>query len=221
MKVMSRQEGSINILLIPLIVSIVLFFAALIFGLWAYAERQDYKNNVDGKVATAVEIAEKEVATQKDNEFIEREKEPLKEYKGPDTVGAVLIKYPKTWSAYVSESGQNGDSIDGYFHPNFVPGTQSDTAYALRLEVVNSTYASELKSFDSSVRQGKTRARPYKPVNVENVVGTQLSGDIGDRKTGVLILLPLRDKTIRLWTESDQYTKDFTKNILPNFSYTP
>lgn len=218
MKVLSRQEGSINILLIPLILAVVFFFATLGFGLWAYSSRQDYKNNVDAKIATAVEVGQKETATQKDNEFIEREKQPLKDYKGPASAGTISIKYPKTWSAYIDESN---NSVDGYFYPNFVPGIDTNTAYALRVQVEDKIYSEELQSFDSSVKSGKTKAAPYKPVNVEGIVGTQLTGEIGSGKTGTLILLPLRDKTIKIWTEADQFNNDFVNNILPNFKFVP
>jgi hypothetical protein len=218
MKIKSQQAGSINVLVIPLILAVVFFFGALAFGLWAYSSRQDYKDNVDAKIATAVGVAQKETATEKDNEFIEREKQPLKDYRGPASAGTLSIKYPKTWAAYIDESD---DGLEAYFHPNVVPGLDSEAAYALRVQVADKSYSEELKSFDSSVKAGKTKASPYKPVNVEGVVGTQLTGDIGDGKTGTLILLPLRDKTIKLWTEADQFSSDFVNNILANFKFVP
>lgn len=217
MKIKSREEGSIDILLIPLILAVVFFLAALGFGLWAYSERTDYKNNTDAKIATAVEVAEKETATEKDNEFIQREKEPLQDYQGPATQGTIVLKYPKTWSAYVDES----KGVDGFFHPNFVPGVATDPNYALRLQVVDKPYAEELKAFDSQVKQGKTTATPYKPINVDNIIGTQLTGEIDGQKTGTLILLPLRDKTIKIWTEADQFKEDFFNNVMANFKFAP
>ncbi len=221
MKTMSRQEGSINILLIPLILAVLFLFGSLAFGLWAYSGRQDYKNNTDAKIAAAVEVAQQETATKKDNEFIEREKEPLKVYQGPSSYGTISMQYPKTWAAYVIESDQGSTGVDGYFHPNFVPGTNSGANYATRLQVVNRSYGDELKAHDGEVKTGKTKAEPYQPPNVSNIVGTKLIGALGDNKNGEMVLLPLRDKTIRLWTESDQYVGDFNTYILPNFKYVP
>lgn len=214
---MSRQAGSINVLLIPLILAILFFFGALGFGLWAYSSRADYKNNADAKIAAAVEIAKEKTATEKDNEFIEREKQPLKEYQGPASHGTLSLKYPKTWSAYVDETR----TVDGYFHPNFVPGINGDASYALRVQVVDKSYADELRSFDGDVKQGVTQAVPYKPVNVENIIGTQFTGEIGDNKTGVMILMPLRDKTVKIWTEADQFKADFFDNVMANFKFVP
>jgi len=221
MNVRRNQHGAINILLIPLILVSLLFFVTLGFGIWAYTSRQDYKENADEKIATAVEVAKKETATQKDNEFIEREKQPLQEYKGPSSFGTVTIKYPKTWSAYVDDTGGGSAPVDGYFHPSTVPGIASDATFALRVQVTEKTFADELRTYDSDVKQGKTKARPYKPENVENIVGSRLEGEIGNQTQGILILLPLRDKTIKIWTESDQFVKDFNENILKNLEFSP
>lgn len=215
-----NERGAVNILLIALIFVSLMFFGALGFGYWAYAQRTDYKENVDEKVNTAVEIAKKETATEKDNEFIEREKQPLKEYAGPASFGSIIVKYPKTWSAFVDENG-SANPVDGFFHPNFVPNSKGDTTFALRLQVTNSTYADEIKQFDSSVKNGKAKAKPYKPVNNDNIIGTRITGEIDTNKTGVMILLPLRDKTIKIWTESDQFIADFENNILKNFKFVP
>ncbi|MCA9337369.1 hypothetical protein KC951_01525 [Candidatus Saccharibacteria bacterium] len=215
------QKGAINVLLIPLIVIVLAFFGALAFGFWAYSGRQDYKNNVDEKIATAVDVAEKQTATEKDNEFIEREKQPLKEYQGPSSLGTIIIKYPKTWSAYVNDSGKGSAPLDGYFYPGVVPGVDTGASYALRLQVSEKTFSDEAKAYDNDVKQGKVSSQPYQPVNVKNVVGLRLTGEIEKGKQGIMILLPLRDKTIKLWTEAPQFEQDFDTNILPNFSFTP
>ncbi len=215
------ESGAVNGLLISLIFTIVFLIGAIGFGFWAFASRQDYKDNVDEKIAAAVEIAKQETSSSKDTEFIEREKNPLKEYSGPSSFGSVKIKYPKTWGAYVDEVGNSGFAVDGYFHPNFVPGVNSEPSYALRLQVVNRTFDDEAKRFDTDIEQGKTTAKPYVPVNVKEAIGLRLDGDIGDRKQGTLILIKLRDKTLKIWTEADQYKKDFTDNVLSNLTFSP
>ncbi len=222
MRNVRSDERGINALIFPLIALVLFFIAALVFGLWAYNSRQDYKNNVDQKIQAAVDVAKKETATQKDNEFIDREKQPLKDYQGPTSYGSVQVKYPKTWSAYVDESGKAGVPVDGYFQPNYVQGVNTpDVSYALRLQVLNRTFANELGSYDAQIKGGKATTQPYKPVNVPGVVGVRLDGEPEIGKKGVVILIPLRDKTIKLSTEADQYKQDFTDNILPNFSFTP
>lgn len=210
-----------NAFLIPLILSIAFLLLTMGFGFWAFASRQDYKDNTDEKVAAAVEVAQKQTASEKDNEFIEREKQPLKEYAGPSSYGSVKVKYPKTWSAYVDEQGNGTDAVDGYFHPNFVPSVDSDASYALRLQVVNRTFDQEVKKFENDVKQGKATAKPYVAANVNGSVGIRIDGEIGSNKQGTLILIKLRDKTLKLWTEADQYKKDFTENVLANLTFSP
>lgn len=220
MDLAKNQRGAMNVLLIPLILLIVMFLGALGFGFWAFMGMQDYKNNVDEKVVAAVEVAKKETATKKDNEFTEREKEPHKTYQGPSAQGSILIKYPKTWSGYVDE-GRSGSAVDGYFHPSTVPGTQSGVAYALRVQVTNRGFHDEVKSLDSAVRAGRARSSAYQPAKVDGVVGVRIDGEIRSGQQGIMVILPLRDKTIKLFTESDQFHGDFNNHILPNLSFTP
>jgi hypothetical protein len=130
-------------LIIALVIFVLLTFAATGFGVWAFAERQNYKDNSDKISAKAVEIAIQKEDTKKDNEFLEREKSPLKKYQGPDTYGGLDISYPKTWSAYVV-TDNGATPVDGYFHPNYVPGIQSKAAFALRVQVLSRTYEQEL-----------------------------------------------------------------------------
>ncbi len=214
-----NAHGAINGLLIPLIMVVILLLAAGAFGVWAYMERQDYKNNVDQKIAAAVEVAKRQLSSEKDNEFLEREKEPLKEYKGPAAYGSLVIKYPKTWGAYVSENASGNTPVDGYFNPVFVPGVTGENSYALRAQIANSAYAQEIKRFDSQVKTGKVSATPYIPANVPGVTGMRFDGEIMPNKVGSMVVVPMRDKTLKLWTESNNYLGDFNNIILPNYTF--
>lgn len=216
-----NQRGSINVLLIPLILVTILALGASGFGLWAFSDRQVYKNDTDKIVATQVEIAKKEVATTKDNEFAEREKQPLKTYQGPSSFGSLIIKYPKTWSGFVNDDGKSGSPIDGYFHPTTVPGFASGTAYALRAQVLEKSFSDVVRSYDSKVKNGKMRSSAYSNKNIPGIVGVRVEGEVSSKQQAIIILMPLRDKTVLLMTQSDQFYKDFEDNILPNFSFTP
>lgn len=215
-------KNSMNKLLIPLVISIVLFVAAAGFGMWAFAGMQDYKNNSDKKVATAVEIAQQQTSTAKDKEFVEKEKSPLKEYKGPAAFGTISMQYPKTWSAFITEAANNsGTPIDGYLHPGFVPGVQSGTDFALRVKVVSKQYADELKQFEGKVKTGKVKVSPYSAPKVSGVLGSRVEGEINTGQQDTLVLFPLRDKTIEISTESAQFKGDFDAIILANLTFVP
>lgn len=213
-----NSKGRIDALLIPLILVSLLLIAAGSFGIWAFMSRQDYKDNSDKKAAAAVEVAEEKTSTAKDNEFIEKEKQPFETYSGPAAYGSVVVKYPKTWSAYVSENASGASPIDAYFHPGFVPGLDSKSAYALRIQVVNNNYVQAIKQYESAVKSGTLKASAYISPKQPSVTGTRFDGEVNG-KAGVIVVLPMRDKALKLWTESTSFTDDFNNNILPNFTF--
>jgi hypothetical protein len=217
-----RQRGSINVLLIPLIFMILLFIAAAAFGYWAYNSREDYKNNVDQKIAAQVHDAKKQASAQKDKEYAKKAKYPFRTYKGPADYGSIILKYPKTWSAYVDERNNGSYPVNGYFHPGFVPGVQDPHhTFAVRLRVLQQSYNSVLKQYKGKVHTGKVKTHPYRSPNVAHVVGTKLTGQIQPQKQGEMIVMPFRDKTLELWTESTKFKDDFNNIILKNFDFSP
>lgn len=210
-----------NGLLIPLIISIVLLLGISGFAIWAFMERGTYKDKSDAIVAKEVELAKQETASEKDKEFVEKEKEPFKEYKGPSQFGSLHLSYPKTWSAFITEDGSSNQSIDGYMHPNYVPGLKSGTDFALRFQVVDRSYDTEMKKFESKVKQGKVTVSPYRAKNVPDVLGSRVVGEINKGQNDTMVLFPLRDKTLIVWTESNQFLKDFDDNVLSALIFVP
>ena len=203
----SNERGSLNILLIPLILTILFFIGAAGFGVWAYMERQDYKDNSDKKVTAAVKVAEERTSSAKDNEFIEREKEPLRKYSGPGALGSVTFKYPKTWSVY---EDQSNNRLTVLAHPRVVPADSKST-YALKVEVIEQSYDSLAKSYENRVKSGQLKSRAYALPRLPKTVGLRLDGEVDQNKRGALVILPLRDKTLKITTESEQYIKDLQK----------
>lgn len=217
-----NQRGSLNPLLIPLILVILLLIGAGSFAAWAFMSRQDYKNNTDQKVSAAVTVAEQQTSSKKDNEFLEKEKLPLRTYNGPTTFGSLSLQYPKTWSVYADEQVSGATPLDVYFQPNFVPAINSTNAtYALRVQVTSTSYASVLKGYETTVTSGKLKASAYVPAKVPSVTGTRLDGEVSPNKQGAMVIMPLRDKTLKIWTESNDFLNDFNNNILPNYSFEP
>ena len=126
------------------------------------------------------------------------------------------VTYPKTWSAYVKS---NNNVFNAYFHPDFVPTTDSQTNnFALQVQVLQQSYSSVLSSFNG--QQG-VAVKPYALPKVPKVVGVRVDGKIGSNKTGSMIVLPLRGSTLQIFTQSDQFKADFDNIILPGFSFNP
>lgn len=215
------QSGELNVLLLPLIIAAVLFFGASGFAFWAYGERQDYKDNVDAKISEAVATETIRVKAEDQKAFEEAEKNPLKKYIGPEAFRAVTVEYPKTWSAYVDGSS-NATPVDVYYHPNVVPSTQGNqTAYALRVQVESRGYDRVVATYQGDIKNGKVKTVPYTLPKVPGVTGLRLNGEIQSRKQGSMVILPLNDKTLKIWTESPDFVKDLETYILPNASFNP
>ena len=206
-------------MIIIIVVLVVLLLAALGFGVWAFGSRQDYKSNVEQKIAFASEEVKKQVASEKEKEYVEKEKSPYRTYLGPETYAGAKIVYPKTWSAYVAEEGSA--PLDGYFHPDFVPGLQSKKAYAVHIEVVNESFSSSVKQFDSKAKSGKVKVSPYKAPKMPGVLGARVDGEINTGQMGSMVLFPVRDKTLKISTQSTQFVNDFNNIILANLTFNP
>lgn len=221
-----NQRGQTGSVLTVVLLSVSFLFLALSigFGAWAYKERGDYKDRSDQKSAQAVEKAEAEQRAKLQKEFAEQEKVPSKTYTGPNTYGSVQFAYPKTWSAYIDETGQGNEVVSGYLHPTVVPNLK-DTAFALRITIVNTAYDQVVKSFDSDIKNGKIKATAYVPklleANKSVVPGLLLTGEVEDKKQGSMILVKVRDKTLKLWTESPDFVGDFNNIVLPSLTFIP
>lgn len=213
-----NQRGSIqgSALLVGLV---VLFLGSSAFGVWAFMGRADYKNNSDKKSAVAVATAKDEQKATDEAAFAEKEKLPNETFNGPSEFGSLKIVYPKTWELYV-DIKTSGTSVDGYAHPGYVPGVQSDTAFALRFQVIGSDYTSLLKQYEGATKNATVTVSPFRAELVNTVLGSRIDGQITTKRTGSVVLLPLRDKTLKLWTESDTYTADFNE-VLKNLSFAP
>jgi hypothetical protein len=203
----------------------ILFILATAFAGWAFMGRQDYKNNSDKKSAVSVEAAKKVQAAELQKKFDEDYKNPNKSYQGPIAFGSVSFNYPKTWSAYIEES----TSVNGFFYPDKVPSIQSGTAFALRAELVNSPYSQVLQQYNSDVKTGKLKASAYVPPKMAGVAGvqpgTKLDGVVnrnqGGDQTGSLVLVQVRDKTLKIYTESPNFLPDYNNTVLTSLTYLP
>jgi len=216
------ERGEVNALLLSVIALAMLFLGALAFGVWAFNGRQDYKNNSDAKVVAAVAANKQAVQAADAQQYAEAAKNPVATYVGPDAYGSVHISYPKTWSAYIANGGAY--PLDAYFHPDYVPSLQSGQTYNLRVRIVASAYSQDLNRYATYIAKGSIVATPYSLPKLPSVTGMELTGSIfpsAPTTQGAIVLLPLRDKTLEIWTESSDYLADFNKYVLPGTTFEP
>lgn len=212
-----NEKGGVDPLLLPFVVVMILALGLGVFSVWAYSSYNDQKSNVDAIVAVEVVKAEEAQEEVLRAEFAEEAKNPNKSYTSPSALGSVKIVYPKSWSAYVQAQETGTVKLEGYFHPNYVPSTDSDVLYATRVSLSRSDYTKELASYQKAVDNGEITA---KAITVSGTKGTRLDGLIEKEVNGAVVLLPLREKTLIISTESTDYLADFNK-IISNLTFSP
>ena len=209
------------------VVLAVLLVLSLVFGGWAFAKMQSYKNNSSKTISAAVAAAvTKAQADQKAQDELDN-KSPNKTFHGSPTYGSVTFNYPKTWSAYVDTSSTS-EPINGYFHPDEVPGLQTKTAFALRLELLSTDYSQVIQQFSSQTQSGNITAKAYLPPKLNGVAnvqpGTLFSGQVNAQDStqrGSLLVIKVRDKTLEISTQSNDFSADFNNTVLASLTFAP
>lgn len=213
----SRQSGNANPLLIVSIVLAVLTVGLGSFGVWAFVNYQDQKNNVDAKISDAVADAEAAQMEADKAAYAEQEKSPTRQIVGPADLGNVTLSYPKTWSAYVDRDGTGSNATyEAYFHPSAVPPLSGDTPYALRTSVTNAKYETVLASFNDRIKTGGIVASPIKVADVD---GMRFDGAFSNTVRGSMVVFKIRDKTLQVYTQSETYKADFDTYILKSLTF--
>jgi len=205
--------------LIITILLVVALISSLAFGVWAFMGMQANKSDLDEKIDTASSIAVKNAEEAKELEFAEREKDPYDSFTGSATFGSLSFGYPKTWSVYLEEK-DSGTVLDFYGHPNVVKGTDKTNSFALRAQIISTSYDKEAEKVQRLVDSDKVTVTAFSPKNVPSGLGIRIVGEIATAKQGVMILLPQRDKTIKVWAESPDFTPDFDK-VIETLNYVP
>ena len=215
----SNQQGNLNVLVLPLIALGVLFIAATAFAIWAYSSRQDYKNNVDQKISAANQKVKQQTQTEDQAKYFEESQRPNIAFQASETFGSLSFQHSKTWSTYINDQGATSNSLDVYLNPNAVlPINAQSSSSALRVKVVSQPYDSVIRQYANNQ---KVTVSAYKLPKVTSVVGSRVDGQVQPNKQGSMVVLPLRDKTLEIWTESNTYLNEFNNVILPSVTFVP
>ena len=202
----AKESGHVNGWLITTIGLIVLSLGAIAAAVWAYMSYTEQKTNVDGKIDVAVITAKKDQADSDEAKFAEREKEPNRQFVGPDDYGRLTFNYPKTWSVYVNKDASIGGSYEAYLNPKSVPAVSASQQYSLRVTIEEKNYDTVIASYSSLVKKGDLRSSA---VSVDGNNGTRLDGSFSKDIRGSAVVYKIRDKTVMLRTDADTFKPDF------------
>lgn len=220
MKRNSYQRGAINgsIIAIVALVLLVLFFGG--FSIWAYMQYSEQKTDVDGKVTAAVAEAKRTQADIDEAKFLEREKQPLRQFKGPEDYGAVTFDYPKTWSAYQATDLRSGGGVTyyGYLNPIYVPPTTpKDAKFAVRIKIEQKVYEKAAEEYKKQLDKGDLQSSAWSD-NKNGLTGTMLKGNFTPDIRGTAVLIKMRDRTLTVQTDSDVFLDDY-KVVLQTLNF--
>jgi len=192
-----------------LIVKIILISVAVIslaFAGWSFVNYLSQKNNVDTKIEAAVTEAKKVQVDTDETKFAEREKEPNREFIGPDDYGQVTFNYPKTWSMYVAKDASNGGSYEAYLNPIVVPVVSATQQYALRVTILQSDYDTVISGYSALVKKGDLVSSS---ITVNGNSGIRLDGSFSKDIRGSGVVFKIRDKTLVVRTDANTFKTDF------------
>lgn len=212
----SSEKGFVSA---SVVVSIVLGVLALVFGsimIWALVSYNEQKNNVDQKILAAQEVAKSEQKAKDQEAFEEKEKNPLTEFIGPNDLGRVNFKYPKTWNVYVASDGSNNTGYQAYLHPDVVPPATGNNKFALQVSIVSQAYDQVLQQYSGQVKQGSLRSST---ITANGFNGQRFDGKLSQNIDGSAVVFKIRDKTLMIKTDSTAFRPDFDDKIIKTLSF--
>ena len=206
----NSETGLVNGWMIATISVGILFLITTGLAIWAYVNYFDQKTDVDGRVSEAVSVAKKAQVDADEKEFNAREKEPYREFVGPEDYGRITFKYPKTWSVYIGKDIVNGGSYEAYLNPVTVPTVSTVQQFAIRVLIEQMDYDKSITKYDSHVKKGDLKVSS---VVADGTNGTRLDGNFSKDIRGSAVLFKIRDKTLTIRTDANTFKSDFNKLI--------
>lgn len=210
-----QEQGGVSPSLIVIIILGILFLAAGSAAIWSYVNYNEQKTNVDGKIKLAVAEAEKKQSDIEAAKFAERDKEPNRQFVGPDDYGRLTFSYPKTWSVYIAEDISEGGDYLAFLNPVSVPPVNAKQQYALRVTIEQEDYDQVVKSYDSLIKKGDLRSNGV-VANGNN--GIRFDGNFSKDIRGSAVVFKVRDKTVTLRTDADTFKPDF-ENLIKTINF--
>lgn len=202
----THESGQVSGLLIATITLSILTIGALAAAGWGILNYMEQKTDVDGKINAAVSTAKKEQADADEVKFTERDKEPNRQFVGPEDYGRLTFNYPKTWSVYINKDVTQGGKYEAYLNPVTVPPVSATQQYALRITIEQQDYDKSIASYSALVKKGDLRSSA---TSVDGNNGTRLDGAFSKDIRGSAVVYKIRDKTVTLRTDADTFKADY------------
>lgn len=201
--------------LIAIILGVVCLALAAAF-VWALGGYLDYKSNTEKKITAAVAEAENKKTKELETGFQTERNRLFNKYTTDPVIANATLEYPRDWSFYLEQDTKSKTQIDAKFNPTVVvegsPGT-----VGLHLQIVQQLYDDVVADHQRSIEQGELTASP---LQISGVNGLRFDGKIDHDHVGSMVVFPIRDKTLIVSTESNDFVSVFNEAI-SKLSFTP
>lgn len=108
---------------------------------------------------------------------------------------------------YIENDGSNRRDYSAYLHREIVPSTSDKASrYMLRVEIINRNFDTVLREYESKISKGELKSSA---VEYNGILSTRIDGAFDKELHGSVVLMRVRDKTIRLSTDAESFRPDF------------
>lgn len=219
MNTRNSERGAISGSIFAIVTLTILTVAFAGFSVWAYIQYNEQKTDVDAKITAATAEAVKENTEKLESDFLEREKQPLRQFVGPDDYGRLTFDYPRTWSAYQATDIREGGGVtyEAFLNPVFVPPTKpKDIKMALRITIKQEVYDEAMKVYEKLLKNGSISSAAWS--NEKGLTGTRLTGNFTPDIRGTAVVVKMRDRTLTVRTDADVFLPDY-ENIIKTLNF--
>lgn len=178
----------------------------------AYRDNAYINQNHDTLVASAQKQSATDQKKLDDDAYHKANEEPFRLYTATSVDGSFQLQIPKNWSIYANHSTSGQAQLDLSSDPDVVDVTTGAVnSHAFKLQLLRRSLADVLSTLDAKVKKKKLASTP---VTVSGISGTKYTGAIDDQHSnGILIVIPVRDKTMTLSVENSRYQDEFAKIV--------
>lgn len=126
--------------------------------------------------------------------------EPFRSYRAPSGIAKFELRFPKNWSAEVTEDPEGSQPLRLIAHPDFIrAGADDETAHALVVTLLDQRSTSVLKQLNEE------EGLKASSVTVSGVAATRYEGVYEEGHNGAIVVIPLREKTLTVAAQDRQY----------------
>jgi len=205
------------------VVLFALAVAAIVFAglfVWKFLDWASLNNKIEMTVSDKIAEQKLTIENEAAIKCEERESSNREGFDGPTDYGALHFTYPRNWSFYVARDttitgndGKNTNLYEAYLNPGGVGPITNDSAFALRVFIVNRQYTDVAAEYNDGVSKGT-----YTHTSV-SVNENETTADIYEStfQTGLKrkdIIFKIRTQTAIIRTDSvDNFGAEFNKII--------